>query len=300
MSHILLTGSSGFIGSRLTKHLTTAGHRVTGLDIRPGVHTQVVADLRHPSVVAEVSHRLRSVDVVMHFAAVAGVRRSLVEPALYVDTNVTGTLHALQLAEALSADRVVTASSSSVYGSVAGPASEDTPVAPLSPYAASKVATEALCASWAAAGAFEVIVVRPFTVYGPGQRPDMFCHQALGKVVADETLQVWEWRRDFTYVDDLCVAAANTVTVDVPGGMRVYNLGSGRPVSVHEFLSTVQEVTGRQVRAVFGRSGHCEPVMTFADTSRSHAELGLPAPKAFVEGLAAQFANLYPPLLAVG
>ena len=288
MAHILLTGSSGFIGTRLAGRLRAEGHRVTGLDLRAAPHTQVVEDLRDASCVARVVERLGSVDVVAHFAAVAGVRRSLVEPGLYFDTNVVGTRHALVLAETLGAKRVVVASSSSVYGEVDGPVDEDAPLAPMSPYAESKAAAEQLGLRWAAADVFQVLVVRPFTVYGPGQRTDMFCHQALRQVMAGERLRVWCWQRDFTYVDDVCRAAAAAVTVPVAERFRAYNLGSGRPVSVHEFLVALGRVTRARVLASFGPPGTCEPALTFAEPGRARSELGLRHPGPFVVGLEAQ------------
>ncbi|MDP9404112.1 MAG: NAD-dependent epimerase/dehydratase family protein [Actinomycetota bacterium] len=288
MAHILLTGSSGFIGTRLSGRLRSQGHRVTGLDVRPASQTDVVEDLRDPSCVARIADRLGAVDVVAHFAAVAGVRRSLVEPDLYFDTNVAGTRHALLLAEALGAARVVMASSSSVYGDVEGPAAEDQPLAPLSPYAESKAAAEELARAWAATGAFQVVVLRPFTVYGPGQRSDMFCHQALHRVMAGEALQVWDWQRDFTYVDDVCRGSAAAITVPLAERFRTYNLGSGRPVPVREFLATLRRVTRLPVSASFGPAGAGEPAMTFADPTRARAELGLRHPGPFVVGLETQ------------
>jgi nucleoside-diphosphate-sugar epimerase len=183
---VLLTGSSGFIGARLAGHLRSAGHDVVGLDLCPGPATTLRCDLRDPAVTCIRAHEA---NVFIHFAAKAGVGRSLLEPQRYVDANVTGTVHALQLAAHLNVRRFVFASSSSVYGRVDGPANEDRAPSPLSPYAESKVAAEALCRDVAAKGTFDVVVLRPFTVYGPGQRPDMFCHQALTKTLAGEELR---------------------------------------------------------------------------------------------------------------
>jgi nucleoside-diphosphate-sugar epimerase len=285
---VLLTGASGFIGTCLARHLVAAGHKVIGVDLRRGQATSLLADLRDPKSVQSVAATVGSTDVVAHFAAIAGVRRSLLEPKAYAETNVIGTLHALQLAERLGAGRVVLASSSSVYGRVEGPTSEDQLLAPLSPYAASKVAAEELCGSFVATGAFEAVVVRPFTVYGPGQRPDMFCHQALHKVALGEKIDVWEWQRDFTFIDEVCLAASNAIIVPTDSPVTTYNLGSGRPVSVFEFVATLEKVTRRRVRVALGTAPPCEPALTFADATRARAELGLSQPIGFADGLAAQ------------
>ncbi len=283
---VLLTGSSGFIGATLAGHLRSARHDVIGLDLRPGPATTLDCDLRDPAMTCISAGQT---DVFIHFAALAGVGPSLLDPLRYMEANVTGTLHALQLAAHLNARRVIFASSSSVYGRVDGPAQEDRAPAPLSPDAESKVAAEALCRDFAAKGAFDVVVLRPFTVYGPGQRPDMFCHQALTKTIAGEELQVWRWQRDFTFVDEVCVATVNATRVPVPDGLATYNLGSGRPVDVSEFLATVEAVTGRAPVAVFGEARPCEPELTSADTTRSREELDLPLPLPFFEGLLAQY-----------
>jgi UDP-glucuronate 4-epimerase len=300
MAHILLTGSSGFIGGRLHGRLRSDGHTVTGLDVCPAPQTDLVEDLRDPACVARVVDRLGRIDIVAHFAAVAGVRRSLTEPHLYFDTNVGGTRRALEMAGALGATRVVLGSSSSVYGEVDGPASEDRTLAPMSPCAESKVAAEELGREWAAAGAFQVVALRPFSVYGPRQRTDMFCHQALLRVMSSESVHVWDWQRDFTYVDDVCRGAAVAMTVPVASAFRAYNLGSGRPIPVQEFLAALGRVTRSPVAATFGRAAPGEPEITFADPSRARAELGLRHPGPFVVGLETQRRSMLATMNAAG
>ena len=297
MSRVLVTGSSGFIAGALIPHLERAGHQVTGLDRRPGARTDIHIDIRDVAAMQALTEKLRSrgesFDSVVHLAAVAGVRPSITNPHPYIETNVTGTITTLDLAVGLGATRAVVASSSSVYGDIARPAVEDgTRRRPLSNYAASKIGTEAVATTYAFSGALELVIVRPFTVYGPGQRPDMFCHRALLAVANGEPLQVWDWQRDFTYIEDLCVGAAAAVTVPMTEPRRDYNLGSGRPVSVHEFLDTLESVTGRSVNATFGERGIGEPRATHADTARSRTELGMPEPLPFLTGMMRQAESL--------
>jgi nucleoside-diphosphate-sugar epimerase len=180
----------------------------------------------------------------------------------------------------------VVTSSSSVYGECPGPAVEDvTPLRPLSPYGESKVAAEAAVGA-ASTHVVERVVVRPFTVYGPGQRPDML----VARLLAGEAgVRLFPFVRDLTYVDEVVdgLVAALSVPV-VEGSVAVYNLGSGRPVAAAELLDGLAAVTGRrpEVGWVDRRPG--EPVRTEADPTRSRSELGLASPLPLVEGLARQ------------
>ena len=288
MSRILLTGSSGFIGTRLLGHLRAAGHGVIGLDARPARHTDIVEDLRRHNCVARIRNEVVDVDVVVHFAGLTGAGRSLAAPDQHFDTHVNGTRHALDLAEALGAGRFVLASADAVYGQVDGPTTEDQDLAPLSPYGESKALAEAECAARASADALQVIVLRPFSVYGPGQPDDGLCNRSLRAALAGEPLQLWPWARDFTYIDEVCRASAAAVTVPVRDRFRAYNIGSGRPVSARQFVVAIERVTRRPVEASFGTPEAGEPETTFADASRARAELALSHPGPFVVGLDSQ------------
>jgi nucleoside-diphosphate-sugar epimerase len=287
---IAVTGSAGFIGTHAVRQLEADGHRVLGLDLRetPGPD-RFVGDIRDMDALDSVI--TGNTDVILHLAAVAGVTPSIDSPERYVDHNVDGTLKVLQAAHANRVPRIVVASSSSVYGNCSTAARESRKLRPLSPYAASKIAAEALAETYAERRLIEVAVVRPFTVYGPGQRADMafskFIHaQSIGEPVA-----MWPFVRDFTYVDDLIVGLVGAATCDLRARYRVFNLGSGRPVSAQKLIRAFEAVTGDRLQVGWGSAKPGEPERTHADTSRARAELGFVGGTSLEAGLAAQIAS---------
>jgi UDP-glucuronate 4-epimerase len=289
MGLIAVTGGAGFIGGAALRR-RPAGTRVVSSDRRPQepcphVHA-VTGDLRDSAAVAAAIPP--GTDAVLHLAALAGVAPSIRDPQEYVLDNVFVTANVLQRAVEVGARRVVIASSSSVYGDCYEPAVEDQPLAPLSPYAASKVAVEALAESYVSRGHLEVVVLRPFTVYGPRQRTDMAMSLFLRKVRDGAPIDLWDWRRDFTYVDDVVTALWASLEVELTDPFRAYNLGSGRPVDAVELLSTLEQVVGRDVEVVWGQRRSGEPLTTWADPTRSRAELGMPLPRPLFDGLLLQ------------
>lgn len=292
---VAVTGAAGFIGGHLLERLRRDGHESRTLDLKPlggddhrgGDHR--IGDIRDPGALATLIRP--GVDVVVHLAALAGVRPSLARPGDYLSCNAEGTLRVLLAAAEAGVRRVVLASSSSVYGSRSAPAREDDPLAPLSPYAASKVAAEALAASWALRGVLEVAVVRPFTVYGPGQRRDMAISRFLSLAAAGEPIPMWDFVRDFTYVEDVVAGISSAMTVALPEPFRAYNLGSGRPVSARDLVTALELVTGKAIRVRRIEQGSGEPARTEADPGRAIGELGFRVTTAFVDGLRAQSLN---------
>ncbi|HVM39224.1 MAG TPA: NAD-dependent epimerase/dehydratase family protein [Acidimicrobiia bacterium] len=263
---VVVTGAAGFIGAHAADGLRAGGHSVVGLDLRtPG---EEHGDIRQPLDPG----RLAGADVVVHLAALAGVVPSFRRPAEYHDTNVVGTANVLGAAKAAGVPRVVMASSSSIYGECDGPASERRAPAPLSPYASTKVAAEALAASHASR-TMEVLVVRPFTVFGPGQRPDML----VARMLSGERLTLWEFERDFTPVAAVARALVAGCTVDLPAPYTVVNLGAGRPVAAHDLLDAVADVTGHRPAVTWGAARSGEPVRTWADRRWAERLLGFEA-----------------------
>jgi len=267
---LAITGAKGFVGRALVARL-----RSDGVDVRP---TDLdTLDVRH-AVPAEA---FAGCEVVVHLAALTGVAPSMRRPDDYRRTNVDGTAHVVEAAVAAGVQRLVFASSSSVYGECPTAAAEDRDLAPLSPYGQSKVEAEAVVQ---AASGFERVVVRPFTVYGPGQRADML----IARLLAGDDVRLFPFVRDFTFIDEVVdglVAAASGV-----GTGSIVNLGSGRPVAASELLSALAEVTGRtiDVEWIDGRAG--EPRQTWADPTRGRDLLGLGQPIELVEGLRRQVA----------
>lgn len=265
---IAVTGADGFVGRALVGRL-----RSGGIEVRP-------TDLDTLDVRGPVPARaFAGCEAVVHLAALTGVAPSIGRPQEYRRTNVDGTANVVAAAVAAGVRRFVFASSSSVYGECPTAATEDRALAPLSPYGATKAEAESLV--WSASG-IERVIVRPFTVYGPGQRADML----IARLLRGEAVRLFPFVRDFTFVDEVVdglVAAATGKGVD-----GIVNLGSGRPVAASALLAALAEVTGRSVDVewIDGRSG--EPRQTWADPMRSRRVLGLGAPLDLVEGLRRQ------------
>lgn len=261
----LVTGAAGFVGSHLAKRLAAAGDEVIGLDaftdyydvalkrananevIQAGVKL-IEGDLN----VVDLSRLLDGVDVVFHQAGQPGVRSSWgTEFSTYTYCNVDATQRLLEACRASrSLHRVVYASSSSVYGNAERyPTNENDRPQPLSPYGVTKLAAEHLCSLYAASFGVPTVSLRYFTVYGPGQRPDMaFTRFAKAALCGDE-IQVYgtgEQVRDFTYVDDVVEANILAATRDVAPG-TVLNVAGGSHTSVNEVLEVFGELSGKRL-----------------------------------------------------
>jgi len=302
----LVTGVAGFIASTLAGRLLDQGARVTGIDCftdyyprpvkeanlaalfgRPGFHfvesTIQAADLGR--LVSEATH-------VFHLAAQAGVRKSWGRDFdIYTTNNIEATQVLLEACVGTAIDRLVYASSSSVYG-------DDTPLpmretavpAPLSPYGVTKLAAEHLCHLYHANHGVPCVSLRYFTVYGPRQRPDMAFHRFLRAAITSQPIVLYgdgEQTRDFTFVADAATATADAATRGVPG--RVYNIGGGSRVSVNRVLEIVGRLAGRplDVRREGVQKGDMRD--TYADTSRARADLGFAPTVTIEEGLAAEY-----------
>jgi nucleoside-diphosphate-sugar epimerase len=184
----------------------------------------------------------------LNLAARAGVRASVENPWVYVDTNVTGTLNVLEWCRAHGVRKFVLSSTSSVYGgSDATVFREDQETSrPISPYAATKKAAEALCYTYHALYGLDVTVLRYFTVYGPAGRPDMSVFRFVRRIREGEPITVYgdgSMARDFTYVDDV---ARGTIAALRPLGFEVVNLGGEHPAQVRELVATVERALGRK------------------------------------------------------
>jgi UDP-glucose 4-epimerase len=281
---VLVTGAAGFVGSHLCRRLVAEGHEVVGLDDLsegdaeanladvPEVRLEV-ADLRDEEAVAKAA---TACEVIFHQGARKSVPRSIRQPAEFVDVNVRGTLHVLLAARDQRA-KVIFASSSSVYGDQERyPLGENLTPRPRSPYAASKVAAEALVSSWWPAYGVPTVSLRYFNVYGPYQDPASeyaaviprfvtACLEGLAPVIYGDG----EQSRDFTYVDD--VVEANLLAARAPEAAWgwVLNAGAGRePTSIARLLELVAEAVGVRVEPRF------EPPRE-GDIRRSHADVRL-------------------------
>jgi nucleoside-diphosphate-sugar epimerase len=283
----LVTGGAGFIGSAIVRTLLSRGDDVRVLDnLLTGLEENlpegaglVRGDVRDLDAVRRAC---RGVEVIFHQAAVRSVPRSVDDPRLANDTNVTGTLNVLIAAAEAGVRRVVYASSSSVYGDAQGGVNrEDMTPAPRSPYAVSKLAGEHYCRVWNELTGVSTVCLRYFNVFGPGQQPESRYSAVfpafISALAAGRPPEVhWdgEQARDFTFVED--VARANLLAAGADGRVdgQVINIGAGRPVTVNEVLQTVSAAMGRRVEPVFCPRRPGDVRRTHADTTRARALLG--------------------------
>jgi GDP-4-dehydro-6-deoxy-D-mannose reductase len=275
LARTLVTGAAGFIGRALTRTLAAAGHDVIALRHADGDVTETATWAR-----------LASAGHVFHLAARSYVPDSWRDPAGFHTTNVTGTARALDYCRNHGAHLVL--ASAYVYGVPQRlPIREDDPVAPNNPYAESKVAAERTCAAHAAATGLPVTVVRPFNVFGPGQRPEFLIPTILDQVRQGREIRVTDLapRRDYVFLDD--VVSALRCTMEKPDGYRVFNIASGVSHSVAEVIDTIQSVAGTHLPVVSEEMPrHNEIPDVRADIARAQTVLGWNPRYSFAEGIA--------------
>jgi len=302
---ILVTGAAGFIGSHLVEALLARGERVVGIDNFDPFYEREVKVRNLAVVASQPRFSLEEVDLrdtraveavfkrhlprrVFHFAAKAGVRPSLLDPADCMAVNTTATQHLLAACARSAVEHVVFASSSSVYGdSRRLPFREDEPCGrPLSPYAAGKIDAEAACRRHVAATGCPVTCLRLFTVYGPRQRPDLAIHRFVRAIAQGRPITLYgdgSSRRDYTHVSDIVTGAL--AAMERPGGFCVFNLGRGVPATLAETVRMIKEAVGR--KAVIERLPTQEGDLdqTWADISLAGRELRFEPVEDLEEGI---------------
>jgi UDP-glucuronate 4-epimerase len=290
---ILVTGGAGFIGSHLVEKLLAAGHDLAIVDdfndfYDPQIkHENIAAvskDVRIHHVDLRDSAGVRSLfgrekfDTIAHLAARAGVRPSILQPQLYYDTNVDGTLHLLDAARVTGVERFIFASSSSVYGACKTvPFSEDQPLLQtLSPYAATKIAGEFLCSTFSHLYQMRVVALRYFTVYGPRQRPDLAIHQFTRKIYAGQPIDQFgdgTTRRDYTYIDD--VIQGTMAALDYRGPLfDIFNLGENDTIQLKDLIAAIESALGKKAKINRLPEQPGDMPLTCADISKAKKLLG--------------------------
>lgn len=302
----LVTGAAGFIGSTLTDRLLTAGADVVGIDCftdyypRPIKERNLAGALQHPAF-RFVESRIQDADLpallsdrthVFHLAAQAGVRKSWGRDfAIYTVNNIEATQVLLEACVGRPIERLVYASSSSVYGDkVTIPMQEEALPQPVSPYGVSKLAAEQLCYLYAVNHGVPAVALRYFTVYGPRQRPDMGFHKFFRATLRGEPITLFgdgEQTRDFTFVEDAVAATIAAATLGTPG--RVYNIGGGSRVTVNEVIQMIGRVSGRQPLVSTDPAQKGDMRHTYADTERARTDLRFAPSVTLEQGLAAEF-----------
>lgn len=302
----LVTGAAGFIGSHLAERLVASGASVLGLDSfadyypREFKEKNLIGLRREPAFTfiesplagVPLPQLLDGVTHVFHLAAQAGVRKSWGRDFhVYTSNNIEATQLLLEACVDRPIERLVFASSSSVYGDhVALPMREDARPQPVSPYGVTKLAAEQLCYLYHVNCGIPTVALRYFTVYGPRQRPDMGFYRFLRAAVRDEPLPLFgdgRQTRDFTFVADAVTATAAAATRGRPG--TVYNIGGGSRVELLDVFDLIRRITGHPLRVERLPAQRGDMRDTYADTTRARTDLGFAPTVTLEEGLRAQY-----------
>jgi UDP-glucose 4-epimerase len=297
---VLVTGGAGFIGSHLVEALVAAGDTVRVLDdVSTGKLANLSAvqskiDLQRGSVTdtSAVAQAVRGCEVIFHLAALPSVTRSIEEPLLAHEICATGTLNVLDAARNNGVRRVVYAASSSAYGDTPGAVrTEDDPIAPLSPYAAAKLAGEYYCRCFTTVYGLETVRLRFFNVFGPRQD----AKSPYSGVIALFTAALLEGRtpridgdgeqsRDFVYVGN--VVQALRKAADAPAAVgNVYNIGNGGSTTILQLVQHLNDILGTQIQPLHGPPRPGDVRHSQADISRACRDLGYEPNIRFVDGL---------------
>ncbi|MEW5705020.1 MAG: NAD-dependent epimerase/dehydratase family protein [Pseudomonadota bacterium] len=300
---ILLTGAAGFIGFHVATALLARGERVVGIDdlnayydvklkearlgeLKPRAgFTFHKVDIADAKAMAALEGRLAGIDRVVHLAAQAGVRYSFENPRAYIDSNVTGQLHMLELAKKLPGLRhFVYASSSSVYGgNTKLPFAIEDPVdRPISLYAATKRAGELMAHTYSHLHRLPATGLRFFTVYGPWGRPDMSAYLFTQAILEGKPIRVFnrgEMKRDFTYIDDIVKGVLATLdrpppAVEGEAPHRLYNLGNHKCESLMRFIGLIEKALGKKAEIDWQPMQPGDVKETYADIAASERDLG--------------------------
>ncbi len=309
-NHVLLTGGAGFIGSHLSEALLRRGLQLSVIDNLDDFYSPAAKranleevrkvgnfcfrelDLCDFEALRQAVSKLRP-DTIIHLAARAGVRPSIENPELYERVNVAGTVNLLESARQLGVERFIFGSSSSVYGVTNRvPFVEDDPcLRPISPYAATKLAGEFFCHTYAYLYGLSTVCLRFFTVYGPRQRPDLAIRKFATLMEAGKPIPVFgdgSMGRDYTFVDDTVAGVLAALDYQFPPGetpFDIFNLGNSHPVSLNELIATLERVTGRTAIRDQKELQPGDVPITWASTDKAARILGYRPATPLADGL---------------
>ena len=292
MAHYLVTGAAGFIGARTAEMLIQDGHTVVGVDNLNDAYDPRMKDYRlgrlaempgftfHKLDIAEkaVINQLKreKFEAVINLAARAGVRFSVTDPWVFVQSNVVGTLNMLELCKETGAKKFILASTSSIYGEDPPYPTPETASSsePLQPYAASKKGAEAMCHAYHHLYGIDVSVVRYFTVYGPAGRPDLALLRFVQWISEGKPVRVngdGQQSRGFTYIDDI---ARGTILALKPVGYEVINLGGHEVITINNLIRLIEDVIGKKAVVQYGPPNPADMFTNQADVNKAGAMLG--------------------------
>jgi len=290
---ILVTGAAGFIGSNLVDYLLERGNHVSGIDNFDNFYDRAIKEENINNAVRNPDYHFNEGDIrdtefidnclkkfkpgiIIHLAAKAGVRPSLINPREYYEVNVLGTLNLLEAMRSNNVKKMIFASSSSVYGNNAKvPFCEtDNIDYPISPYAASKKAGELLCYTYHHLYNFDIFCLRFFTVYGPRQRPDLAIHKFTRALLRDEIITLFgdgSSRRDYTHIDDTIQGIVRAL--EKLKGFDIFNLGESTTISLINLVSLLERYTNKKARINYLPVQPGDAIQTFADICKAREKL---------------------------
>ena len=293
MRSYLITGVAGFIGWKVAEFLLKDGKAVLGVDNINDAYDIKLKEWRLNELRKFENFKFHQVDLVdfqairllfeiypisavIHLAARAGVRKSLENPWIYVESNITSTLNLLEIMKELGIRKMVLASTSSVYAGQKLPFHEDLKVdTPLSPYAATKKSAELLAYTYHYLYELDISVVRYFTVYGPAGRPDMSIFRFIKWIYEGLPIRIYgdgTQARDFTYIDDI---ARGTILALKPLGYEIINLGGGKnPVSINEIIDILERLIGKKAKREYLNFHKADVKITWAEIKKAKEILG--------------------------
>jgi len=301
---ILLTGVAGFIGSKTAEYLLAADYQVVGIDNLNDYYDPILKNYHLKSLKNNPNFNFLKIDIenkekletlfrkenfsaVINLAARAGVRYSIENPKIYFTTNVLGSLNLLELMKKYRVGKYVLASTSSLYAGQKMPFSEELPVnEPISPYAASKKAAEALAFTYHHLFDIDVSILRYFTVYGPAGRPDMSVFRFIKWIDEEKPIELFgdgEQSRDFTFVDDI---AQGTVSALKHLGFEIINLGGGqKPVKINQMIKLIERYLSKKAKIKHLPVNKADMEATSADIQKAKRILNWQPEVGFEEGL---------------
>jgi len=307
MKKILVTGVAGFIGSKVSEMLLKEGHDVIGIDnLNDNLNDYYDTRLklwRLDNLKKNDNFKFYQVDIenyddlnaifrehspeaVINLAARAGVRYSLENPFIYLSTNAGGSLNLLELCKEYNVPKFILASTSSLYAGQKMPFKEELPVnTPISPYAASKKSAEVMAYTYHYLYGIDVTILRYFTVYGPGGRPDMSPFRFIKWIMEGSPLEVFgdgSQQRDFTYVDDI---ARGTIKALRPLGYEIINLGGNKPYKLNESIRLMEKYTGRKAKCNYKEFQKADMKATWADIGKANKLLDWQPKVSLEEGI---------------
>ena len=292
--NVVITGAAGFIGSNLLKLLISKGHTIIPIDnfdatlYSKEIKVQNLAETDYqgkifqnfPTAIPE-----KSVDQIVHLAALPGLFEGPNSVESYTKANVLGTMEMLNFAKLSGAKRVIYISTSSVYG-LSGVGNESLPIKPISTYGVTKFVGEELVRAYCEENSIEFIILRLFSVFGPKQRPDMAIHKILFSLLSGEAFPVYgnlETERTNTYVSDVCLAILNSIESKTPN--QCYNICGERKVSLRQWIEMAEGVSGRKLTLQHKEARSGEQKITQGDSTKAMSEIGFKNLTSLEEGL---------------